>query len=153
MIIKEEIITNDKRITLNNGAVINRYSHVRAGAEIGRDVMIGQCCYVAPDTMIGDYTRVQNGVSIWDGVTIGKNVFVGPGVCFTNDHDPGERFERDKKGFEFVPDKTYIHDNVTLCAFALIIAPCVVSINSFVAAGTTVLRDVSANERVYGIAK
>ena len=120
MVVEEEIITGNNRVFLDNGSVINRYSHVLSGAVIGENVMIGQGCYVGSKVVIGDNTRIQNDVSLYDGLTLGKNVFVGPKVIFTNHHNPAIRDN-------FVYDLTYIGDNSTLCAGCIIIAPVIVT--------------------------
>jgi len=145
-----EIITGQNIKRLSNGAVINRYSHIVSGADIGDGVMIGEFCYVARTAIIGDNSRVQNHVSVWDGVEIGKNCFIGPKVCFTNHHNPQDRFKRDG---EFIPDKTIIEDNVTICANSTLIAPLVIGEEVRIGAGSTVLRDIKSNEEVNWLVK
>jgi UDP-3-O-[3-hydroxymyristoyl] glucosamine N-acyltransferase len=119
--IEKDIVTGETRVTLDNLTVINRYSHIVAGAEIGSNTMVGQGCYVASGARIGNNCRIQNGNNIWDGVTIQNDVFIGPNVSLTNDHNP--------------------------------IAPCKIGTKAEIAAGSTVLRHVEDNERVYGVVK
>ena len=149
MKINLEIVTGNYRVQLDNKTWINRYTHIMAGAEIGSDSMIGQGCYVGSTAKIGDNTRIQNGCNIWDGVEIGDNVFVGPQVVFTNHHDPSHRL----RGEAFKAEKTIIKDYATICAGAVIVAPCVVEGYGFVAAGSVLLRDVEKKEKVYGLVK
>ena len=149
MIIEHEIVTNGFRVELKDGIIINRYSHVCAGAEIGGNTMIGQGCFIAATAKIGSNTRIQNGCNIWNGVEIGNNVFVGPQVVFTNHHDPSHRL----RGEAFEAEKTIIKDNATICAGAVLVAPCEVGEYGFVAAGSTLLRDVEPKEKVYGLVK
>jgi len=145
-----EIITGQNIKRLSNGAVINRYSHIVRGADIGDGVMIGEFCYVARTAIIGDNSRVQNHVSVWDGVEIGKNCFIGPKVCFTNHHNPQDRFKREG---EFIPDKTIIEDNATLCANATIISPRVIKQGSRIGAASIVLADVEEGAQKNGLIK
>ena len=147
MIIKEEIVKTEQQHHLKNGAIINRFTHVCKGAYIGSNVMIGQGCYIASKAVIGDNTRIQNHVSVWNGVEIGSRVFIGPSVTFTNHHDPSDRFNR----AEFKADKTIVGDGATICASAVIIAPCVLDSDCMVGAGSVVLRDIEKNEKVVGL--
>ncbi len=121
-----------------DGFTVNRFSHVCAGAKIGKNVMIGSFCYIAPTAIIGDNTRIQNHVCVWDGVTIGENCFIGPHTSFTNCKHPEKRLTR--KG-PFTPDKTIIGDNVTIGANTTIIAPITLGDNVFIEAAATVIRD------------
>jgi UDP-2-acetamido-3-amino-2,3-dideoxy-glucuronate N-acetyltransferase len=148
MILGKEIITISEPMKLSNGAVINRFSHVLAGADIGENVMIGEHCYIGKDAQIGARSRVQNHNNIWDGVRIGSGVFIGPNCTLTNHFDP-----RDRGKVQFKPDMTRIDTNATICAGACIVAPCNIGKNAMVAAGSTVLRDVEENEFVCGVVK
>lgn len=152
MQIEADIITEGQKRILPNGAVINRYSHVVAGAEIGKDVMLGSFCYVSPTGIIGDYCRIQNHVNIYDGVTLGKNVFVGPHTVFTNHHNPQDRLTR-PPGTKNIPDITLVGDDVTISANVTIIAPCNIGDRSMIGAGSTVLRNMKADERSCGVIK
>lgn len=147
-----EIITEGNIKRLENGAIINRYTHVVRGAYIGKDVMIGEFCYVAKGARIGDYTRIQNHVSVWDGVEIGKNCFIAPKVTFTNCNDPAARLTREG-GEEFIPDKTIIGNEVTICAAVVIVAPCSIGSGARVGAGSIVLRDIAADDKKNGLIK
>jgi acetyltransferase-like isoleucine patch superfamily enzyme len=150
MILEYDIITQGNIKRLDNGAIVNRYSHIVKGADIGKDVMIAEHCYIASGVIIGDKTRIQNFVSVWDGVTLGRNVFIGPAVAFTNCHDPHERHDPDR---QFTPDKTYIGDNATIGAGCTIIAPCRVGEFARLGAGSVLLRDLEPNEHKNGIVK
>ena len=147
MIIESEIITVDKPFVLPNGTIIHRFSHVLEGAEIGRNCMIGEHCYISRDVKIGDGTRIQNGNNIYDGCEIGKNVFIAPRVAMSNHHDPQIR-----DGI-FVPDKIIIGDGAILCINCTIIAPCQIGRNSKIAGGAVVLRDIADNETYYSLYK
>lgn len=154
MQIEYEIITEGNIKKLENGAVINRYTHVLKGAEIGKDVMIGEHCYIAKTARVGDKTRVQNGVYIWDGVEIGYNCFIGPGVRFTNHYDPHERHQADRV---YNPAKTIVKDNATICAAAIIIVAKdktrVIGEYARIGAGSVVLRDINYTEKKNGLIK
>ena len=149
MVIEKDIKTGNKIHTLPNGSVINSYTHVVKGADIGVNCMIGEHCYISKEAKIGHNTRIQNHVNVWDGVLIKDNVFIGPKVCFTNDRDPSEREFREL----FEPDITVVDSNATICANATIISPVIIGEKSLIKAGALVIRDVAPRERVGGFVK
>ena len=57
------------------------FTHVQAGASIGRDCNIGSHCYVESGAVLADCVTVKNGNAIWAGVTLDDGVFVGPASC------------------------------------------------------------------------
>jgi acetyltransferase-like isoleucine patch superfamily enzyme len=145
MLIEREIITGEIPQKLKNGTMINRFCHIRKGAYIGKNSMIGQGCYVHGH--IGDNVKVQNGNNIWLGVTIEDNVFIGPACNLTNHHDPSDR-----DGI-FEPDKTLIKKGATLSTNTTVVAPCVIGENARIGASSTILRDIEDNEKVNWLVK
>ena len=143
MKVKEDIITLGEQYILDNGTVINRYSHIVAGAEIGENSMIGQGCYVASCAIIGNNVKIQNHNNLWNGVTIEDNVFIGPRCCLTNDHNPSKENPN-------YPDKTLIKKGATLGTNVTVVAPCIIGECSMIGAASLVLRDIEDNERVNG---
>lgn len=148
MKIENDIITGADVVKLGNGTVINRYSHVVAGAEIGDDCMVGEHVYVAGGAIIGNRVRIQNINSIWDGVVLEDDVFVAPSVVFTNHHNPHDR--HDRKSVKFHADKTVVKYKATLCANSTIIAPKVIGENAVIGGGALVLVNVPASVLVTG---
>ena len=70
------------------GTRIWPYTHIMEGAVIGANCNIGSHCFVESGAVIGDRVTVKNGNHLWEGVKLEDDVFVGPGVCFTNDRYP-----------------------------------------------------------------
>lgn len=64
------------------------YAHVLKGARIGCNVNIGDHAFIEGGATIGNNVTIKNRVSVWEGITIEDDVFVGPGVMFTNDKCP-----------------------------------------------------------------
>ena len=62
--------------------------HVRSGAVIGRDCIIGEKSYVAYDVRIGDFVKINAHVYVCAGVTIEDGCLVAAGVVFTNEKAP-----------------------------------------------------------------
>jgi acetyltransferase-like isoleucine patch superfamily enzyme len=64
------------------------FCHIRKGAILNRGVNLGKDVYVDETVEIGEYSRVQNGVSLYKGLEIAPWCFIGPHVIFTNDQAP-----------------------------------------------------------------
>ncbi|MGH2911148.1 MAG: acyltransferase, partial [Solirubrobacteraceae bacterium] len=60
-------------------------SFVRERSQIGAGSVIGRGSAVDPEVRIGQRVRVQTNVYLTQGTVIEDDVFVGPGVCTTND--------------------------------------------------------------------
>jgi acetyltransferase-like isoleucine patch superfamily enzyme len=63
-------------------------SQVREQAKIGRNCIIGRNVFVDLAVEVGDNCKIQNNALLYEGLTLEDGVFVGPGVCFTNDKLP-----------------------------------------------------------------
>lgn len=120
-------------------------SVVLEGAVLGTDVVVGAFCFVAAGAIVGAGTRIQSHTSVWDGVALGEDVFVGPGVQFTNVRRPRAAFPRAPSW-----DHTSIGDGATLGAHATVVAPVRIGKCAMVGAGAVVTRDVPAHAIVVG---
>ena len=84
----------DAGAQLGEGTRVWHFSHVCAGAKIGRGCSLGQNVFVANDVVIGERVKIQNNVSIYDAVRLDDDVFCGPSVVFTNVVNPRAAVER-----------------------------------------------------------
>jgi len=84
----------DPGCSLGAGTRIWHFSHVMAGASIGRDCTIGQNVFVASGAKIGNHVKIQNNVSVYDGVQLEDEVFCGPSCVFTNVKNPRSEISR-----------------------------------------------------------
>src|SRR6056297_1507205 len=87
------------------------FVHVREGARIGQNCILGQSVYVAPTVVLGDGVKIQNNVPPYDGVTLEDDVFCGPSAVFTNVTTPRSHVSR-SDSFE----KTHVHRGATIGA-------------------------------------
>ena len=105
---------------------------------IGKDCKIhwNRGVQIFDGAIIGDRCNIQAGALIFEGVTLEDDVFIGPGVVFTNDKFP--RAYVDKKELE----KTLVKKGASIGANATIICGVTIGQYSMVGAGSVVTKDV-----------
>ncbi len=128
------------------GTRIWHFTHVREGARIGENCIIGQNVYVGAGVRIGDRCKVQNNVSVYEGVTLEDEVFVGPSAVFTNVINPRAAIERKH---EIRP--TLVRRGATIGANATVVCGVVIERCAFVAAGAVVTRSAPPFALVAGV--
>jgi len=109
---------------------------------IGEGTTIGNDTEIAG--MVGSNCSIQAKVFIPPGVYIGDNVFIGPGVIFTNCKYPTAN-----RNNKFIPQKTFIGDNAKIGAGCIIMPGINIGYNSEIGAGTVVLKNVPSNTQIY----
>lgn len=130
---------------IGKGSKVWAFSHVCAGAKIGRDCVIGEGVHIGPGVVIGDRVKVQNHAIIYKGVTIEDEVFIGPGVVTTNDILPraaGEWKDRFRE--------TLIKKGASVGANATIVCGVTLGEGCMIGAGSVVTKDVPDGALVYG---
>lgn len=142
MIHPQALVESD---SVGTGTRVWAFAHVMKGAVIGRDCNVGGHCFIESDAKLGNQVTVKNGVSIWSGVEIGDEVFVGPGVTFTNVRFPRAFIKRDRSEYE----TTRIERGATLGAGAVLVCGISVGEYSFIGAGTVVNQDVPPHALVH----
>src|SRR5580704_14038706 len=63
-------------------------SHLRRGASVGDDCIIGENVLIDLDVQVGSRCKIQNNALIYHGAQLDDEVFIGPAVCLTNDRHP-----------------------------------------------------------------
>ena len=122
--------------SVGDDTTIWAFSHVLAGAVIGRNVNINDHVFIENDVVIGDRVTVKSGVQLWDGIELHDDVFVGPNATFTND-----RFPRSKQYPDEFP-RTIIEKRASIGGGAVILPGIRIGQNAMVGAGAVVTRDV-----------
>jgi len=132
--------------------------HIGKNVKLGKDVKIWNFTYIGNDAEIGDGTKLGSLAHIDYGVKIGKNckiegmayippltvidddVFIGPGVVFTNDPYP------------MSPKMVGVHveSGAIVCAGAMLKAGITVGSKAVVGLGAVVTKDVPPETVVYG---
>jgi UDP-2-acetamido-3-amino-2,3-dideoxy-glucuronate N-acetyltransferase len=135
----------DPGCEIGPGTKVWHFSHVMAGARIGRDCNIGQNVVIMPTARLGNGVKVQNNVSIYDGVVLEDDVFCGPSMVFTNVMTPRANVSRKE---EYLP--TLVKRGATLGANSTIVCGHTIGEFAFVGAGAVVTRDVPPHAVVLG---
>jgi UDP-2-acetamido-3-amino-2,3-dideoxy-glucuronate N-acetyltransferase len=121
---------------LEDGVKVWHFCHVRNGAILEAGVNLGKDVYIDNDVRIGQFSRIQNGVSIYKGVVISSWCFIGPHVIFTNDLNP----RAGNKEWRVLP--TSLKSGTSIGAGAVI--RCGITLGEFcmIGAGAIVTKDV-----------
>jgi UDP-2-acetamido-3-amino-2,3-dideoxy-glucuronate N-acetyltransferase len=136
----------DAPVAIGDGARVWHFCHVMAGAEIGAGSTLGHACFVGAGVRVGCRVKVQNHVSLFEGIELDDDVFVGPGVAFTNVRHPRATVSR--HGDYAL---TRVSRGATIGANATIVCGVTLGEHCFVAAGAVVTRDVGPFVLVAGV--
>jgi UDP-2-acetamido-3-amino-2,3-dideoxy-glucuronate N-acetyltransferase len=131
---------------VGDGTRVWAFAHVLPGAKIGAGCNICDGAYVEGGAVLGDNVTVKNGVLVFDLVTCEDDVFLGPGVVFTNDLRPRAHVKRGPE--ELLP--TLVRRGATLGAATVVVCGTTIGEYAFAAAGAVVTRDVPAHAFVAG---
>ncbi len=133
-IVKSEI---DDRVTIKNSTVLESkiamgtkvgpYAYIRPNSEIGSNVKVGDFVEIK-NSKIGDRTKISHLAYVGDA-DLGRNINIGCGTVFVN-YDGKNKF------------RSTIEDNVFIGCNSNIIAPVTLKNNSYIAAGTTITKEV-----------
>jgi len=135
----------DDGCEIGAGTKIWHFSHVMAGARIGRRCNIGQNVVISPQVAIGDNVKIQNNVSVYTGVVLEDDVFCGPSMVFTNVINPRSHVSR-KDEYR----RTLVKRGASLGANSTIVCGYTIGRYAFVGAGAVVTKDVPDYALVVG---
>ena len=127
----------DEGCTIGEGTKIWHFSHICAGAVIGKSCSLGQNVLVADSAYLGNNVKVQNNVAIYGGVTVENDVFLGPSCVLTNVSNPRSQVTR-----KSLYEKTLIKRGATIGANATIVCGITLGGYCFVGAGSVVTKDI-----------
>jgi acetyltransferase-like isoleucine patch superfamily enzyme len=128
------------------GTRVWAFAHVMEGARVGRACNLGDHSFVESGAVVGDRVTVKNGVMIWDRVCVEDDVFLGPGMVFTNDRVPRRAFRTPPE--QLVP--TFVKRGASIGAQATLVCGVTIGEGALVGAGSVVLEDVPAYGLVVG---
>lgn len=136
----------DEGAQIGVGTKIWHFSHVYAGARIGKKCIFGQNVSVADGVAIGNNVKVQNNVSIYTGTTIMDDVFLGPSCVLTNVTNPRSQINRHS-----LYETTVLQRGATVGANATIVCGVEIGRYAFIAAGAVVARNVPDYALMMGV--
>ncbi|MEN8905163.1 MAG: bifunctional UDP-N-acetylglucosamine diphosphorylase/glucosamine-1-phosphate N-acetyltransferase GlmU [Clostridiales bacterium] len=115
---------------IGNFSNVGPYAYIRPKSVVGNNVKIGDFVEIKA-TVIGDKTKISHLTYVGDA-QIGKNVNIGCGVVVVN-------YDGKKKNKTIVGDNAFIGCNTNL------VSPVEVKSNSYIAAGSTITKEVPEN--------
>lgn len=114
---------------------VGPYAYMRPGSVVGDHVKVGDFVELK-NVKVGNNTKISHLSYVGDG-EVGENVNIGCGVVFVN-------YDGQKKHHTTIEDNAFIGCNANL------VAPVTIGKGSYVAAGTTVTREVPADALAVG---
>jgi UDP-2-acetamido-3-amino-2,3-dideoxy-glucuronate N-acetyltransferase len=135
----------DAGCTIGSGSQIWHFTHLMGGCTIGNDCILGQNVFVAANVVLGNNVKVQNNVSVYTGVICEDDVFLGPGMVFTNVINPRSAISR-KHEFK----QTIVRKGATIGANATIVCGNEIGSFAMIGAGTVVTKPVPPYSLVVG---
>ena len=137
----------DDNVEIGEGTKIWHFSHIQAGARIGKDCSFGQNVNVSNNVKIGDGVKVQNNVSIYEGVELENYVFCGPSCVFTNDLTPRAKYPKGHAGYK----RTLIKEGASIGANATVVCGHTIGRWALIGAGAVVTSNVPDHALMLGI--
>jgi acetyltransferase-like isoleucine patch superfamily enzyme len=114
------------------------------GATVGEDCNICDHVFIETGAHVGHRVTVKTHVSLWTGITLEDDVFVGPGVVFTNDFRPRSRRPPPELA------RTLVRRGASLGGGAVICPGLTIGEYALVGAGAVVTADVPPHALVLG---
>jgi UDP-2-acetamido-3-amino-2,3-dideoxy-glucuronate N-acetyltransferase len=130
---------------VGDGAIVGDQSFVRERAVVGPGTVVGRGSAVDNDVTIGARVRLQTNVYVTAFSEIEDDVFLGPGVCLTNDHTMS------RHGPDYELRGARLRRACRVGGAAVLLPGVEIGEEAFVAAGAVVTRDVPARAVVMGV--
>ena len=131
-----------KGVEIGEGTVIHDQVNLYK-CKIGKNCKIDAYVYVEEGVVIGDGCKIRPFAFIPTGVTIANNVFIGPGVVFTNDKYPKTRGDWNMVTIT-------VQEGASLGAGAIILPGVTIGKNALISAGAVVTKNVPDDSIVVG---
>lgn len=134
------------------GTQIWHGTHVREGASIGSQCVLGEGVYVDVGVVVGNNCKLQNGVFVYRPAVLEDGVFLGPGVIVTNDRVPRAVHPDGsvKQAEDWAAEAVLIRTGAAVGAACVLLAGVTIGRWALLGAGTVVIRDVPDHGLVVG---
>lgn len=144
----------EDQVTLGAGTSVWDNAHLRRGAVVGSDCIIGGKSYLANSVRLGDRCKINAMVYICSGVSMGDGVMVAAHATFTNDFYPracvNDLSTLRPSEVDGHTTFTTVQDGVTIGASATIGSDLVIGRFAMVGMGSVVTRSIPAYTLVLG---
>jgi UDP-2-acetamido-3-amino-2,3-dideoxy-glucuronate N-acetyltransferase len=144
----------EDEVTLGERTSVWDNAHLRRGAVVGSDCIIGGKSYLANSVRLGDRCKINAMVYLCSGVSMGDGVMVAAHATFTNDFYPRACVNDLSALRPSVVDQhttfTTVQDGVTIGASATIGSDLVIGRFAMVGMGSVVTRSIPAYTLVLG---
>lgn len=133
-IIGENVTISSSQIEdseIDDGCKVGPFAHVRNHSKLGKNLRVGNFVEIK-NSIIRDNSKMAHLSYIGDA-EVGFNCNIGCGVVFCNYNGK-------------IKQKTYIGDNVFIGSNANLIAPLIIEDGAYIAAGSTINKDIGAGE-------
>jgi UDP-2-acetamido-3-amino-2,3-dideoxy-glucuronate N-acetyltransferase len=127
----------DEGCEIGENTKVWHFSHLMAGAKLGKGCNIGQNVVVSPDVVLGQNVKVQNNVSIYTGVSCDDDVFLRPSMVFTNVINPRSAVNRRGQYL-----RTHVGKGASIGANATIVCGHDIGKYAFIGAGAVVTKHI-----------
>ncbi len=129
-----------KNTKIGENVKIWNFSYIGNESEIGENTKIGSLVHIDYGVKIGKNCKIEGMAYIPPLTVIGDNVFIGPGVIFTNDPYP------------MSPKMigVTVQDDVIICAGAMLKAGITIGARSVVGLGSVVTKDIPSDTVIFG---
>jgi UDP-2-acetamido-3-amino-2,3-dideoxy-glucuronate N-acetyltransferase len=136
---------------IEEGAIVHpsakvwHYAHIRKGAEIGANTIIGRGVFIDAGVIIGANCKVQNYACIYHGAVVEDSAFLGPRVIITNDKHPRAVNEDGslKTDDDWHCGQVLIGEGASLGAGVIVLPDVIVGPGTMVGAGAVVSKSTS----------
>lgn len=138
---------------IGEGSSVWHLAQVREDAVLGENCIVGRGAYVGSGVRMGDNCKLQNYALVYEPAVLEDGVFVGPAVCFTNDHYPRSIAPDGtlKRGDDWDAVGVTCRQGSSIGARAVCVAPVTIGRWAMVAAGSVVVKDVPDFALVAGV--
>jgi UDP-2-acetamido-3-amino-2,3-dideoxy-glucuronate N-acetyltransferase len=142
----------DDDVQIGTGTSIWQLVHIRKGAVIGSECVIGRGAFVDERVQLGNRVKVQNHALLYAPAVIEDDVFIGPAVILTNDKYPrasnpdGSR----KSANDWDHVGVTVRRGASIGARSVCVAPVEIGEFASIGAGSVVVHDVPAFALVLG---
>jgi len=144
----------ERDVEIGPGTSIWDAVHIRHGARIGEECIVGEKTYIAYDVRIGDRCKINAMVYICAAVTIEDGVMISAATVFTNDRFPRAATPDLRALNSSEPDEhtlpTLVREGATVGANCTIGNDLTIGRFAMVGMGSVVTRDVGDFHLVFG---